>query len=519
MPLVLDEKKKDDERPIEEPDHAAPLRADVLGSIAGADPNSPGYLGKINHLITAHGALEKLNPFPRSGPDFSGMTSDSDQGASRLPQMDRPSALMTPPPAPAGGFVGENNVPGSTATGAERAFGTPTMAHRMQGDQPHRGWLGKIGHGLARMGNIAGDIFAPEVMAITPGTDLNKRIEAARSEKNKRLTDTAASEDELRAAQAEEAKARAESLRHPQAKEGLTPEETTIHDLMTGENGQPRVNPDTQQPYTYLEAYKAVQQAKQAAKPDKPDTETEEAQRYEKIRTAQTLKQQVSPEDVAWAQAYEKRKTLGPFANAAATAPQRSTDRSDKSFQYNNSALDKVAAPIDQLNQRLGRLNDSIAQNSPQADALVAPELLSVMAGGAGSGLRMNEAEIARIVGGRSNWESLQAAVNKWSLDPKEALSITPEQRQEIRALAKTVQDKLIAKEKIIDDARNALIDSDDPKEHRKIIADAKKALDRIDAGETAASAPPRPANVPGDYIFQENGPQGTGWYKPKPKP
>lgn len=48
---------------------------------------------------------------------------------------------------------------------------------------------------------------------------------------------------------------------------GKTPEETTIHDLMTGENGQPRVNPETKQPYTYLDAYKAVNQAKADTKP------------------------------------------------------------------------------------------------------------------------------------------------------------------------------------------------------------------------------------------------------------
>lgn len=54
---------------------------------------------------------------------------------------------------------------------------------------------------------------------------------------------------------------------HPPAKEGLTPEETTIHDLMMGEGGQPRVNAETGKPYTYLEAYQAVKQAGQDVKP------------------------------------------------------------------------------------------------------------------------------------------------------------------------------------------------------------------------------------------------------------
>lgn len=58
---------------------------------------------------------------------------------------------------------------------------------------------------------------------------------------------------------------------NPPIKQGLTPEETALHDLMTGNGGQPRVNPDTGKPYQYLEAFNAVNIAKTgAAKPDKP---------------------------------------------------------------------------------------------------------------------------------------------------------------------------------------------------------------------------------------------------------
>jgi hypothetical protein len=55
----------------------------------------------------------------------------------------------------------------------------------------------------------------------------------------------------------------------PEDQSGKTPEEVTIHDLMTGDNGQPRVNPDTGKPYSYLDAYGAVKGAAQGAKPGK----------------------------------------------------------------------------------------------------------------------------------------------------------------------------------------------------------------------------------------------------------
>jgi hypothetical protein len=41
----------------------------------------------------------------------------------------------------------------------------------------HPGVLGKIGHALGKVGNIAGDIFAPATMGLIPGTDLNRRMQ------------------------------------------------------------------------------------------------------------------------------------------------------------------------------------------------------------------------------------------------------------------------------------------------------------------------------------------------------
>lgn len=63
-----------------------------------------------------------------------------------------------------------------------------------------------------------------------------------------------------------------------EAKTG-TPEEQTLHDLMTGENGNPRVNPETGKPFTYLEAYKATNAAKAEGKPGKDLNAKEDLQR------------------------------------------------------------------------------------------------------------------------------------------------------------------------------------------------------------------------------------------------
>jgi len=132
--------------------------------------------------------------------------------------------------------------------------------------------------------------------------------------------------------------------------------------------------------------------------------------------------------------------------------------------------------------QRLSTLQDTLNQGTPQADALVAPELLSVMAGGQGSGLRMNEAEIARIVGGRTQWESLKAAVGKWQLDPNKGFSLTPAQRQQVAGLMSTVQQKLQAKQAAITQSEQDLIDAGDIQSHKQIFADLRKRLTDIDS-------------------------------------
>ena len=166
-------------------------------------------------------------------------------------------------------------------------------------------------------------------------------------------------------------------------------------------------------------------------------------------------------------------------------------NRMDRSYQFNVGQLNAIQKPVEESIRRMGRLQDTVFQSTPQADALIAPELLTVMAGGQGSGLRMNEAEIARIIGGRSKWESIKAAVNKWQLNPAKALSVTTDQRRQINDLIKVVNDKLLMKQDILDDFNQQLVDADSVDQHRQIVADARKALSAIDSGTAKPAGAP----------------------------
>jgi hypothetical protein len=217
---------------------------------------------------------------------------------------------------------------------------------------------------------------------------------------------------------------------------------------------------------------------KNAGKDQKPDNpEQQFTDEYQRTHPGSTIQQA------------QRSYVLNQHVSDPAAAANRNDARADKSYQFNVGELNTLGKPITDRVTRLGTLQDTINQVSPQSDALIAPELLTVMAGGQGSGLRMNEAEISRIVGGRTAWESIKAAANKWQADPSKGLSVTPAQRGQIRALIQVVQGKLQQKQGILDQAQQDLINSDDPKEHRRIVARARQQMTAIDQGQSGAQS------------------------------
>lgn len=160
--------------------------------------------------------------------------------------------------------------------------------------------------------------------------------------------------------------------------------------------------------------------------------------------------------------------------------------RLDKSYQFHTTQISALAKPLQDRADRIERLKVSMDQNSPQADALIAPELLTAMAGGQGSGLRMNEAEISRIVGGRNHWEDLKSAALKWQTDPSKPFQITPAQRQQVRALVDQMSGLTTQRLDAVNEAQQKLALSQNADEHKKIFSALRKQL----AGSPIPSRP-----------------------------
>ncbi len=193
---------------------------------------------------------------------------------------------------------------------------------------------------------------------------------------------------------------------------------------------------------------------------------------------------------------------------SATTSPAASDAALQRSYQFATGEIDKRRGTKDQLgkiDQALGVIN----QQTPQADALIAPAVISAAVGGQGSGVRVTQAEINATTGGRSVWEGLKAALQKWNTDPSQALAITPDQRQQLRELMTMIATKAQAREQILTDAGSQLSTATDPKQHRTILADVDKKLLAMNSG--GGSSAPKEKTLPNGQVLQQ---QSDGTWK-----
>lgn len=194
------------------------------------------------------------------------------------------------------------------------------------------------------------------------------------------------------------------------------------------------------------------------------------------------------------------------LANARdkANNPKADNGRLDRSYQSNVNELNKVHAPIAAQMDRFDKLLTTMRQQTPSSDALVAPELLSAVAGGQGSGVRITKGELDSLGGARSHWQSLQAALNKWQSDPSKALLLTPEQRADMGTLVSTLRGKAAQRITQINGARQQLIDAQDPTEHRNIMAGLQR-----DMNPTDDTAPPDTGGGGTGFVLKGSRPAG----------
>lgn len=192
--------------------------------------------------------------------------------------------------------------------------------------------------------------------------------------------------------------------------------------------------------------------------------------------------------------------TPDPSAHDAANSA-RDAEALRKAYDGAVTEFNTRAKPVEGHVAAVNDLGMALNERSPQADALIAPLVLKATVSGTGTGFRMTQSEINQVIGARSKWESLSAALNKWSTDPSQALSITDEQRTELRQLAKAIRAKAQGQMTTISTLRHELDDATDPVAIKKLRTRLQDALAKGDEETTTVAGPKSAA----DYLKEFN--------------
>lgn len=208
-----------------------------------------------------------------------------------------------------------------------------------------------------------------------------------------------------------------------------------------------------------------------------PKTATETDQRrYLDIATRQKVAdptKPVSETEQAWAKSFESLHpteaqkqgdavnrihiTLDGAKDRASTAE---VGRVKQQFRKDLGAEDtKLSADLERVDRAQKVLN------SPNflSDAIAAPEVLQIMAGGMGSGLRMTDAELNRVNGAQSKLDQLRGELAKYGIGAPKTLQ--DDIRKNMKALVDTVKQARERKAKLLEDAFGKLDEASTPAE------------------------------------------------------
>lgn len=461
------------------------LRADVTGTMAAANPNDPGYLKKIDSSITALGHIDKM------GKSSQKMAPDSPDSA--MPET--PDSM--------------------SSANAPMTMGAPKKP----------GVMGRIGHVLAKMGNIAGDVFAPAAMAAIPGTDLNKTLAANRAAKQKLTQEEATSKENLEGAQADEAKARADALRHPPEK--TEDEEWSTVPNITGPNGEPI----QQEKHSGQMRYGDV-----TSKPLKTPGSTSEQNKeafqgvISKIDAAGLP---TGPKDIDKSlDAAMKRGIISGAEHATAKAYQSANPtpgtnltvhiagaQQAQGFQHTEAQEKdtyKRYETAQDAEQRLSRMEASY-QKALKGDQQAMLALLTDHIGmtlGLQKGARITKDILNEATASMPWLEKIESKFD--SRGYLSGVTLGPDQMAQMLDLGYEARDRAVQGAHDSSELYGVQPPPGAEKVFGKRKIGDKPALHKSTSGE---KEPQRPANVPADYVYQENGPKGKGWYKPSVKP
>ncbi len=203
---------------------------------------------------------------------------------------------------------------------------------------------------------------------------------------------------------------------------------------------------------------------------------------YEKqaANKADTLKPPLSAAEIAQLHAYELRKSVAERMAEPSKINAREDSQRDNAIKTMLGDMSKEYAPLLDKTATIQRLKETLASPGGVADAVAAPEFLSAMAGGFGSGLRMNNAELTRINNAQPIWSRLMGWLSAWnpeSPDPAKQKEfypqvIQPAMRAQMQQLAQYLSDRATARLNLFKEYRDKITDAKDAAQARHLKAE-----------------------------------------------
>lgn len=156
---------------------------------------------------------------------------------------------------------------------------------------------------------------------------------------------------------------------------------------------------------------------------------------------------------------------------AAANAVQATKEHAYTEF--NNRAK-----PLEDRIDRINKLNESLDQGTRIADSTLAEQLITITAGGSGSGVRITQPEIEQVLKNtRTKWEDLDMMLRRWSGDKTQSLVLNDDQRAAMRGLARAYRKAATKAHRRILDYRSQIDEADNVSSVNRIRTRAEEDL------------------------------------------
>ena len=343
----------------------------------------------------------------------------------------------------------------------------------------HPGKLGKIGHVLSEIGNVAGNIAIPGVMANIPGSQANMQLQeeglahrlnsevGQQSENNERGANAAHLN-----AETPEVAPNAESTRKLQGAQTENLESETAN----------RGNPAD----PYMAVYKSLTSMGMSPQDALAEIEKDKALALkppsgEHVNltlngkptigtyhpdTGKTTDSQGN--EIANPEPYERPQVTN--VNAADASLDREAGRLGKPYEKGISDAD---AQLDKIADARTMVN-----GNAEAQALGIPKVLTALVSGQGSGVRITMPELQMIATARGLSGDVQGTLNAWAGKGK----LTPTQQKQLTGILDDVKARIVAKQQIHSDALDRI---NGAASREDVIAADKQARQRLNDVQT----------------------------------